>query len=315
VVFHLVNNLLLTPGYGRKLFLKLAQSPTSTDMKNIVVPIDFSEDSLKGIDLALLFSDKHKTNIQLVYVQKKSSDYNSPGHFEEEKEWANKKFKELVARYEPKLKNHSTINSIIKSGKIYKEIVGQVESYQEAMVAASTHGASGFEEFFMGSNAFKIISATEKPVLTTRTGNVPGQISKIVMPIDVTTDTRQKVPFTAALAKFFGAEVHIITISSSKGKRIMDRLNAYAKQASGYFKARDVTYRIKSLFGENVVDLIAIYADSVDADMITIMKEQSTSLNLISNLTHQLLNRATVPVLTLSNKETHIMTGFSTSGE
>ncbi len=284
-------------------------------MKNIIVPIDFSEDSQKGIELALLFSDRHKTNIQLVYVQKKSSDYNSPGHYEEEKEWANREFKKLIARFEPKLKNHSTIGYIIKSGKIFKEVVGQVESYSEAMVAASTHGASGFEEFFMGSNAFKIISATEKPVLTTRTGNIPGQVSKIVMPIDVTIDTRQKVPFTASLAKFFDAEVHVITISSSKGKRIMDRLNAYAKQASGYFKARDVNYKIKSLYGENVVDLIVVYADSVDADMITIMKEQSKSLNLMSNLTHQLLNRATIPVFTLSNKETHIMTGFSTHGD
>jgi nucleotide-binding universal stress UspA family protein len=284
-------------------------------MKNIVVPIDFSEDSLKGIDLALLFSEKQKTNIQLVYVQKKSSDYNSPGHFEEEKVWADKKFKEVIARYETRLKNNSKLDFIIKSGKIYKEIVSQVESYQEAMVAASTHGASGFEEFFMGSNAFKIISATEKPVLTTRTGNVPRQINKIVMPIDITIDTRQKVPVTAALARFFGAEVHIITISSSKGKRIMDRLNAYAKQAAGYFKAREVSYRTKSLFGENVVDLIVVYADSVDADLITIMKEQSKSLSLMSNLTHQLLNRATIPVLTFSNRETHIMTGFSTFGD
>jgi nucleotide-binding universal stress UspA family protein len=284
-------------------------------MKNIVVPIDFSEDSEKGIELALLFSGRHKTNIQLVYVQKKSSDYNSPGHFEEEKEWANTKFKELVAKYEPKLQNNSTLKYIIKSGKIYKEIVGQVESYTEGMVAASTHGASGFEEFFMGSNAFKIISATEKPVLTTRTGNIPDKINKIVMPIDVTIDTRQKVPFTAALAQLFEAEVHIITVSSSRGKRITDRLKAYSKQAAGYFKARHVPYRTKSLYGENIIDLIVVYADSVDAEMITIMKEQSKSLAFMSNLTHQLLNRATIPVFTLSNKETHIMTGFSTHGD
>lgn len=283
-------------------------------MKNIVVPIDFSEDSLKGIDLALLFSAKHKTNIQLVYVQKKSSDYNSPGHFEEEKGWANKQFENIIPKYAPKLKNDSTLKYIIKSGKIYKEIVGQVESYPEAMVAASTHGASGFEEFFMGSNAFKILSATEKPVLTTRTGNIPKKISKIVMPIDVTIDTRQKVPFTAALSKLFDAEVHIITVTSSRGKRITDRLNAYAKQSAGYFKARDVNYKIKTLYGENVIDLVVVYADSVDADMITIMKEQSKSLTFMGNLTHQLLNRATIPVVTLSNRETHIMTGFSTFG-
>jgi len=53
----------------------------------------------------------------------------------------------------------------------------------------------------------------------------------------------------------------------------------------------------------------------VNADMITIMKEQSRSLTFMGNLTHQLLNHATIPVLSLSNKETHIKTGFSTYGQ
>jgi hypothetical protein len=40
-------------------------------MKNIIIPIDFSEDSKKGIELALLFTRKQYTNVQLVYVQLK----------------------------------------------------------------------------------------------------------------------------------------------------------------------------------------------------------------------------------------------------
>lgn len=283
-------------------------------MNNIIVPIDFSEDSLAGLNLALLFSNKIRSEIRLVYVQKKSSDYNSPGHYEEEKEWAKNKFNKIIADYEPKLKNESSLKSIIKDGKIYKEIVAQVEAHNDSMVVASTHGASGFEEFFMGSNAFKIISATDKPVLTTRTGQIPNDIKKIVMPLDVTIDTRQKVPATSQLARAFGAEVHIITISTSKGKRITDRLKAYAKQASGYLKAHEINHVVKHLYGESMVDLAVVYADSIGADMLTIMKEQSKSLNFMSTITHQLLNRATVPVMTLSNKETHIATGFSTFG-
>ena len=283
-------------------------------MKNIIIPIDFSEDAMKGLDLALVFARRQKTNIQMVYVQKRSSDYNSPGQFEEENKWAEKKFKDILAQYEPKLKNDSRLRYIIKSGKIFKEIVSQAESYKESMVVASTHGASGFEEFFIGSNAFKIISATDMPCLTTRTGKIPDTFRKIVMPIDITIDTRQKVPMTAELAQLFDAEVHIITISSSRGKRIISRLNAYAAQAANYLQAKGVKHKIKNLYGENVVDLTVIYADSVDADLITIMKAQSKSLSLVGNFTQSLLNRATVPVLSLSNKETHIITGFRTHG-
>jgi len=283
-------------------------------MKNLIIPIDFSKESLAGLDLALLFNQKQQTAIQMVYVQKKSSDYNRPGYFKEEKAYAEKEFKKIVKNYSSKLKNDSELNYIIKSGRIYREIVGQVESYDEGMVVASTHGASGFEEFFIGSNAYKIISATHQPVLTVRSIEAPSKINKIVMPIDLTLDTRQKVPFTAEMAQLFGAEIHIITVSSSRSKRIIDRLSAYAAQVEQYVKVRKIKCRVKSFVGDNIVDLITVYADSVDASMISIMKEQAKSLSFLGSFTHQIVSKSKVPVLSISTKETHIATGFSASG-
>jgi hypothetical protein len=78
-------------------------------------------------------------------------------------------------------------------------------------------------------------------VLTTRTGRIPEDIRKIVMPLDVTIDTRQKVPITAELAELFGAEVHIITVSSSRGQRITKRLEAYSRQDSALMENRPIT--------------------------------------------------------------------------
>jgi nucleotide-binding universal stress UspA family protein len=281
-------------------------------MKNIIVPIDFSDESIHGLKLALIFTQRQYTNIQMVYVQKKSSDYNSPGYFEEEHRWAETKFKALVHKYSDHLENDSKLRYIIKAGKIYREIVNQVESYKEGMVVASTHGASGFEEFFLGSNAFKIIEATTKPVVIIRKNQIPSTIKKIVMPIDVTVDTRQKVPYTVELAQLFGAEIHVITITTSKSKKIVNRLAAYSKQVTNYLDAKKVPYKAKTLFGEALADLIVVYADSVEADLIAIMKEQTK--NILGNLTHQILNRATTPVLCITARETHIATGFRTFG-
>ena len=282
-------------------------------MKNLIVPIDFSEESLAGLDLAFLFNQKQKTMIQMVYVQKKSSDYNSPGYFKEEKAFAEKQFKDIIDKYSKKLKNDSQLKYIIKEGRIYREVVAQVESFKEAMVVASTHGASGFEDFFIGSNAYKIISATHQPVMTIRSLEAPAEIKKIVMPIDLTLDTRQKVPLTCEVAKLFDAEIHVITVSSSKSKRIIDRLNAYASQVETYVKARKLKCKVKSFVGDNIVDLITVYADSVDAGMLSIMKEQPKTLSFIGTFTNQIVSRSKVPVLAISSKEIHIATGFSAS--
>ena len=44
-------------------------------MFHIIVPIDFSEESLHGLNLAILFSKSLDCDIEMVYVQKKSLDY------------------------------------------------------------------------------------------------------------------------------------------------------------------------------------------------------------------------------------------------
>ena len=153
-------------------------------IKNFIVPLDFSDDSFKGLELALLFSSRLYANIQMVHVQKKVDQF--PSTTRDDYFHTKEKFEKILKEYTPRLGNDSKLRYIIKKGsKIYEEVVNQAESYKESIITASTHGASGFEEFFIGSNAFKIISATTKPVIAIRKGKVPEKIKKIILPIDM----------------------------------------------------------------------------------------------------------------------------------
>jgi len=64
-------------------------------MTNFIVPIDFSVDSLKGLEWAILFSQKKTINIQMVYVLTNSSNFQS-SVVEEEQKYAETQFKKLV---------------------------------------------------------------------------------------------------------------------------------------------------------------------------------------------------------------------------
>ena len=283
-------------------------------MKNFIVPVDFSEDSLKGLELALLFSMKQNINIQMVYVQKSSDDF-KPGTFEEEHRYAEKRFREIIEKYTPHLRNDSKLRYIIKKGRIYQEIVDQAESYKESVISASTHGASGFEEFFIGSNAYKIISATANPVFTIRK-KVPSEIRKIVVPLKLHVDTRQKVPVAAEIAGIFGAEVHLITISTSRNKKDNDRLNAYLKQSIDYLSKRNITSVAKKLYGENLVTLASNYSNAIDADLAVIMMYKASNLEiLMGSYGQQMLYRSEIPVLSITPREKHVPAGFTTEGK
>ena len=77
-------------------------------MKNFIVPIDFSQESLHGLEMALLFSHKQEINIQLVYVITSVSDYH-PSTISEEHKFAEDRFKKLLKEYEGRLGNNSKL--------------------------------------------------------------------------------------------------------------------------------------------------------------------------------------------------------------
>jgi len=283
-------------------------------MYNIIVPIDFSKESLKGLELAILLSSNIECKIQMVYVQKKSLDYN-PGSKEEEHRYAEKEFNAIIEKYSPTLSPKNKLSSIIKTGRIYREIVHQVESFNDSFIVSSTHGASGFEKFFIGSNTFKIISATEKPVFTIRGTDLPNKISKIILPIDISVDTRQKLPFTAEIAKGFNAEVHVVTITSLQTEDVTKKLTAYSNQVCEYLENRGVKYKTDSLIGKNLTDLVIDYANVVRADLISIMTEQISDANyMLGSAAQGMLNKSSIPILCIKPKELHVSRAFRTQG-
>jgi nucleotide-binding universal stress UspA family protein len=282
-------------------------------MKNFIVPIDFSEDSLKGLEIAILMSSYQYTNIQMVYVMKKSGDYSAS--MEEEKKYAEHKFEHIVAEYTSKLKNDSILRYIIKSGKIYEEVVNQAHSYKDSMIAASTHGASGFEEFFIGSNAFKIITATRQPVITVRKNYVPKSIDRIILPINPVSESRQKVPFTAELARYFNAEIDAVSVCTGRDEKVTKRLKQYLNQVADYLKNHGIKYRTRELTGDNIAELVVKYANKENGDLISIITEKESGLSIFTgSFAHQVINRADVPVLNLSPKDLRIAGSFRTTG-
>ena len=282
-------------------------------MTNFIVPIDFSVDSLKGLQWALMFSQKKQINIQMVYVLSNSSNFQS-SVVEAEQKYAEAEFKKLVKEYGPALENQSRLRYIIKKGKVYREVVNQANSYKNAAVSASTHGASGFEELFIGSNALKIMAATEQPVFTLRR-TVPDRIKKIVVPVKMHLDTRQKAPIVADLAELFGAELHVISVASRSNKRDLARLESYSKQVIGFFKAKELKTVAKTLVGDSLPSLTCNYAEAVDADLITIMSSAIDKWNVVfGSYAQQMLKTAPVPLLSITPKEKQIPAGFSTFG-
>jgi nucleotide-binding universal stress UspA family protein len=277
-------------------------------MKTIIVPLDFSNESLNGLNLAMMMAHKTGASIKLIYV---IGNYESTAtdQIEKDREIAKLKFEELIKKYREKSNEKIEMTYAIKVGKIFKETADLADTLEDVLTVLSTHGESGFEELFIGGHAYKIISHSRNPVISMRGSRLPANIDKIVMPLDITFKTREKVPYTVELAKLFNSKIHLITITTTKAKSIVEKLHQYADQVSKYIEYQKISYTIEHLQGENLTDISLDYANSVKADLISIMTEQEKSISnlLLGSYAHQMINKAFIPVLSFPNYHLRIV--------
>ena len=273
-------------------------------MKNILVAIDFSKTSLNALDYAVSLAKKAGANILMTWVDNTSGEealYEGfPNEIRNEKI---ELFRDLKKNYKETFPGK--IDYKTKKGKVYTEIANLAETSGTDLIIAGTHGVSGFEEFWIGSNAYRIVTHAPCPVITLRNSFLSREIKKIVLPVDSTQETRQKIPFTAKIASLFGAEVKILLLYTTGLKTVQKRVDNYASQAMKYFDDRKVKHSSDSASSDNITKSTIDYAVSEKADLIAIMTEQeTTTANLfLGPYAQQMVNHSPIPILSVRAKE------------
>lgn len=275
-------------------------------MKDIVVAIDFSKGSLHALDYAIEFANHVKSNLMMVWVTNQLNQEPFTGETNQFKDEAVKNFEDLMSTRKDKLK-YGKLTYKMRRGKVYQEIASQAKTINAGLIIAGTHGVTGYEEFWIGSNAYRIVSYAPCPVITVRYDfNIkPEGIRSIVLPIDSSSDTRQKIPYAVHLAKAFNAEIHLVAIYSTTLKSMQRRVESSALLAQRYIEEAGIKYTLNSRHADNITNSTLEYAQLVDADLIAIMTEQETNASniLLGPFAQQMVNYSQIPVLSIQPKE------------
>jgi nucleotide-binding universal stress UspA family protein len=277
------------------------------NLNEILVAVDFSDCSINALEHAITIAQKSNANIHMVYVTKAESAKSSveDGDCLDPLVEAESQFKALIKKYKIRMKGKEMTFSI-RTGKIYREIVQTAEERDVFMLVAGTHGKSGFEEFWIGSNAFRLVTAAKRPVITIREGiQVTRSLRNIVMPLDSTVETRQKAPFTAILAGLFDAKVHILLLHTTSVRSVRNKVWGYGEQVAKYFSKNNIKYVLEEVDVDNITNSTIEYAKKVDANLISIMTEQekSTANLWLGPYAQQMVNHSPFPVLSIQPQE------------
>ena len=137
------------------------------EIKHILVPVDFSENSKKILEAAGYFSEICQAQLHVVFVVQSFDDYS--GFFVPHMPVA--KFEEeMVQAAEEKMKGfllgHNKIAAKVLVGDVGEEIIRHAEESSMDLIVMGTHGYKGLEKVMFGSVAEKVVRSSPCPVLT-----------------------------------------------------------------------------------------------------------------------------------------------------
>jgi nucleotide-binding universal stress UspA family protein len=156
----------------------------------------------------------------------------------------------------------------------------------------------GFKSF---KGVMKLLEESTCPVITIKGKEHHNGCKNIVLPLDLTEATREKVSKAIEFAKFFGSTIHIISVLLHKEKSQEKKLITYSRQVQRFIKDKRVPCTMKTLEGEDIAKLVIDYAHEVKADLLMIMSQREFNLkNLFVGTTAQrIVELSEVPVLSI----------------
>ncbi|MBR1850205.1 MAG: universal stress protein [Bacteroidales bacterium] len=265
-------------------------------MRPILVGTDFSSGSYVALELAVDIANRMQTDILLVWAQRakilfSDEQTNTMAHL------ADAKLATLCDEWQPHLK-YGTMRHEVYNGKVGAGLAAVGRRESAIMIVIGTNGASGFEKYLIGSTAARIVQEASCPVLTVREGfNFHKKLERIVVPLRINANSRQKVPPAASMAKVFDSEVCILGLLEMAEDE--SSLRTYMKQATDYLEQEHIRYSTTIQKYSDYSDAVLSFADGLNADLIIINTEQDKIIAqlFLGTNAQQIVHRSQIPVL------------------
>ena len=280
-------------------------------MKRVLVPIDFSEASLKALEFGVEMANRLNANLRILHVvngknyapffdQANNAELLVDGQADT---WMKKLMSDFTPRY---VVANGQFDFKIREGNVTREICNQAKYDDTSLIVVGSHGISGFEDKWIGSNAYRLVSNSPCPVMLVRKNMVWKEFKSIVMSINIKKETRTKIPVVAGVAKLFGAKVYIAGFKQSSLKYLLVSIRAAIRQAQTYMEEKaGLETESTIISGSNMPQLLLDYAKSVNGDLIAInVHSDSNPLGEIFRpFANDVINYSELPLLVVPSHE------------
>ncbi|MDD2411350.1 MAG: universal stress protein [Bacteroidales bacterium] len=276
-------------------------------MKGIIVGTDFSESSINALLHATTIADKAKCDITLIWAKTPGTTLGLMSeNINEYADLAEKQLIKIADDHKTFMPKGNKIIPKIVEGRVHQVLAREALEMQADLVVVGAHGISGEDEVFIGNNAYRTVISVNCPVLTIRNQTkVSRALTDIIVPIDYSIESRQKVPIAVKFAKLFSAKIHVLGLYTSDLRDVRQLVDAYMHTVDKYLKSNNIRYQMYKRESFNTTETTVNFADEIDANLIVIMTEQTTDFTGIwlGSQARDMINNSRYPVLSVTSSD------------
>jgi nucleotide-binding universal stress UspA family protein len=271
-------------------------------MKKILVPTDFSKEAENALKVASHIARKNNSEIYLLHLLEipltNVDAINTTADVPEVMffmKMAHRKFKEILAS---EFLEGLTVHEVVKPDVSFSSIAEIAKEQDIHLIVMGSHGSSGFQEVFIGSNAEKVVRSSHVPVLVIKNEHEDFSVEDIVFASDFKKDNKETYRQATEFAMSFGAQIHLLMVNTpgnfTTTTKAKERIDEFIKDYS--FR----NYTITVYNDDSVEKGILNFAKDIDADLIGISTHGRQGIAHFFNgsISEDLVNHAKRPVMT-----------------
>ena len=275
-------------------------------MKRILVPIDFSKESLNALNAAHSLAVNTDSDVLLLHIVEdpniESMKISGEAHYDPMdnlyvKLLLDKTKERLEAIVNDPKNSDLNISYKIEIGNPYSSIAENIASHKASLIVMGSSGATGLQEVLVGAVADKTVRYATCPVIVVKEECTIDKISDIVFATDLMDDQIQIIDDLKELQSYYGAKIHMIKVFNSEWTtpaEVQDRMKEFVSKV----KLENCTTVAKN--SNDLAEAILDYASDINAGIIAIgTHDRHGLLHLIaSHVSKNVLNHAHRPIWT-----------------
>ena len=271
-------------------------------MKRILVPTDFSKNAEYALKVAAQIARKNNSEIILLHMlelpHQGSDAINGGSAIPQIMLYKEKAIEKLEDLMDVDFLDGINVSEIIQFKKAFEGILSISKKNGVDLIVMGSHGVSGFEEMFIGSNTEKVVRTSEIPVLVIKNEVPSFDIKNMVFASDFSPEISKPFEKLLEFATLFGAHLNLVMINtpnSFKSTAIAEKIMA---EFVGNYNLSN--YSLNVYNDVNVEKGILNFATKVNADLIGMCTHGRTGFSHFFNgsISEDLVNHTVKPVIT-----------------